>query len=529
MALRDDLEDLLEHIKKTKGYRRTNFKLIDIFEGNLKPHLEMHLMEVLSPKQAVEAAKFIVPINVLQKIIDKLSKIYQQQVTRRILDGRPEDSELLVWYEDNFRINQMMNISNEFFNLTKTTLVEPYIEDGSPKLRVIPNDRFIPYSNNMVNPTKLTHLTVVLAEESHDEERKAIYLTWTDEEVIIWDSGLKIRVDLMERFLEDMPDGVNRFGRIPYVYVNQSSNLLIPKHDTDVLTMTLEIPNQLTYLNYGVGYNAFPITYGIDIDDEGLERAPNAFWSIKSDPDSDKTPQVNTIKPVIDISETLNFIQSELAFWLNTKGIRPGAIGSADAENFVSGISKIVDEMDTVEARKKQIEYFENAEMDLWDLVFNHMHPYWSQRGLIENNTVFTPTALVQTEFLQPTPLETRGDLVANLQAEISAGFISRKRAMKKLNPEMSEDEIEELLEEIDEEKTVEIPEAEEAGQEKERNGETTLDEGHSHVYQIDASGNGSTSTADGHAHEIINEKVQPMDGHTHGLLEESADREAQG
>lgn len=522
MALRDDLEALQKHIKSLTEYRTTNRTLIDIFEGNLKPHLEAHIDKIFSEKQAAESKKFIVSINVLQKIIDKLSKIYQQQVTRRVVEGREQDSELLVWYEENLRVNQMMNISNEFFNLTKTTLVEPYIEEGIPRLRVIPNDTFIPWSNDIVNPTTVTHMTVILFEEKLKEKTNLIYLTYTDEEVLIWDDDLKIRPELMLRFLDDQ-SGINPVGKIPYVYVNASSNLLIPKHDTDVLNLTIEIPNQLTYLNYGVAYNAFPITYAIDVDDAGLKRAPNAFWSIKSDPQSDKQPKVDTIKPIIDITQTLNFIQSELAFWLNTKGIRPGSIGDMSAENFVSGISKIVDEMDTIEARKRQVEYFVNAENDLWTLIFEHMHPYWVQQGLVENRSLFTPTAEVETEFLEPKPLETRGDLVANLKAEIDAGFISRKRALKKLNPELSEEDIEELIREIDEERTVELPDTQEEEKEAEETqemtqGTTSENAGHSHPYSIDQNGNGRTGIVNDHDHEIINGVVQETNGHTHEL-----------
>lgn len=464
MSLRNQLPDLLEVIKAGKGYRKTNHKLIDIYEGNLKPHLEDHINTVLSPIQAEEAKKFCVPINVLQKIIDKLSKIYQQSVSRRVIGGTDQDSELLMWYQENFKVNQMMNIANEFFNLTKAALIEPYIEEGSPRIRVIPNDRFIVYSDSRTNPTKLTHLTVILDEESTEQGNKGVYATWTDDEILIWDDDLKIRVDLMIEMLDGDTSGYNPYGVIPYIYVNQSSNLLQPRHDTDVLALTIEIPNQLTYLNYGVGYNAFPITYGIDIDDEGLQRAPNAFWSIKSDPESDKQPQINTIKPVIDISETLNFIQSELAFWLNTKGIRPGSVGDMSAENFVSGISKMVDEMDTVEARKRQVQFFKNAEYELWSLVFDYLHPYWMMRGLIETRSVFTPTAEVEVEFIEPKPLQTRGDLVTNLKTEVDAGFISRKRAIKKLNPELSDEEVDELILEIDLENTIDLPQGDDDG-----------------------------------------------------------------
>ena len=49
-------------------------------------------------------------------------------------------------------------------------------------------------------------------------------------------------------------------------------------------------------------------------------------------------------------------------------------------------------------------------------------------------------------------------------------------------------------------------------------NGETTINNGHSHRYIIDEKGDGSTSRNKAHEHNIINWKVQTAHGHKHGL-----------
>lgn len=521
MPLLNDLETLEGEISRNAGYRDVNKTLIDIYEGDLKTHLEIHLREIFSPQVYTELLKLLVPINVLQRIVDKLSKIYQEKVSRNVIDGNDQDSELLVWYEDNFRVNQMMNIANEFFNLTKATLVEVFLHEGKPRLRVIPNDRFFVYSDDIVDPTNPTHITLIMGDYLKGAKKVKTYATWTDTEALIWDSDNTVRFDLMEKIWGGLPqaEGVNPFGKMPFVYVENSHNLLIPKHDTDVLDLTLEIPAQISFLNYAIAYNAFSITYGIDIDDEGLNRAPNAFWSIKSDPTSDKKPEIGTIKPQVDISETIKFIETELAFWLNTKGIKPGSMGTLTTENAASGISKMVDEMDTVEARKKQIEFFENGEMELWDLVLNHMHPFWVNNSLIENRSSFSPVAEVVTTFTEPMPLQTRADIVSALKGELDAGFTSRSRVIKKLNPDLSEIEIDELIAEIDNERTIELPETKEIQEETEETEEvTSTNQGHSHFYELDANGNGETSIANGHSHTIVNMVVQEADGHTHRI-----------
>jgi hypothetical protein len=83
------------------------------------------------------------------------------------------------------------------------------------------------------------------------------------------------------------------------------------------------------------------------------------------------------------------------------------------------------------------------------------MHPKWVEAGVVEVKTLFTPGARVVTKFTQPVPLQTRGDLVRDLEAEVMAGFITKKRAISILNSGLRESEVEELLEEIKEERPV--------------------------------------------------------------------------
>lgn len=524
MALRDELKSLEIFIRSNKAYRNTNHELIDIYDGNLEVYLEAKIRNLFGVESFKELQKLLVPINILQKIIDKLSKIYQQKVSRHVLEGTDADSELLVWYEDNFKVNQTMNIANELFNLTKATLIEPYLNKGKPQLRVIPNDRFIVFSDDLVDPTNPTHVTVILDEK----EDKSTFITWTANEVLIWDSDFKIRADLMAQMFAGTiaAEGINPYGgKIPYIYGQAAHNLLIPKHDTDMLSLTLEIPAQISFLNYAIAYQAFSIVFGIDVDDENLVRAPNAFWSIKSDPTSDKKPEIGVIKPQVDITEALGFIEAEIAFWLSTKGIKAGSLGKLSSDNMASGIAKMIDEMDTVEARKKQIDYFENIEMDLWDLVLNHMQPYWVATGMVENRTIFTPTATVNTVFTEPTPFQTRGEIIEVLKLEMEAGFTSRKRALKKLHPDFTEQEIDTLIQEIDDERTLETnqtEETEEKGEETQKEtGETSINDGHKHNFSIDSSGNGSTGVTNGHRHAIIDGVVQREAGHVHKIIRE--------
>lgn len=444
---------LIDHMDNHKQLLAHNRKLFNIYEGDLLPLVKDSLSEHLSPQVFSQMVSRISPINVLIKIVDKLSKIYQQDPSRTVSQGNDTDMELLRFYERSFHINNMMNVSNESFNLYKNNLIQVYAHKGVPQLRSIPSDRFMVYSEDDVDPLNPTHVVLIYGSEKDKYGKdKVIYHAYTDEEFLIFDSDGDIRRDKMALYGNE--DGINQIGKMPFVYINRSKSLLIPMADSDTLKMTVLIPVLLSDLNLAAMYQSFSILYGINVDDENLVMAPNAFWTFKSDGMTDSAPQVGSIKPETDIDSVLKLIEAQLAFWLQSKGIRPGAVGQVSAENMVSGISKMIDESDTTEDRKKQVGYYKVAENQLWDLVTNYMHPYFISSGLIDPMPLFSPMAKIQTNFAQQTPLTNRKTAIEEITMEMDAGLLSRKEAIRRLDPHMTGDEIEERLAEVAEERS---------------------------------------------------------------------------
>lgn len=439
-------DEVIEIVKCKAAYLQQNKVTLDIYEGNLTKYILADLKDQLSNQAFQQQMHRLAPINILPKIIDKLTNIYQTGVTRQVIDGNDTDSELLGWYNKSFCTDDYLNTSNEFFNLCKGSLIYPYLSSGKPKLRVMLNDRFVVYSNDPIDPTKPTHV-IILGDKVDGFD---IYWTWSEDRFQISDSQGKVRGDLMAKYNND---GTNPVQRLPFVYVNESKNHLMPTLDTDTLAMVKLIPIMCSDLNLAAMFQCFSILYTIDLNDNDLKFSPNAVWALKSDPTTDKKPEIGSIKPQVDYEQVLGLIQSQLTMWLSTKGIRAGSIGQLTSDNFASGISKLIDEMDTYESRQKQVGVYVNAESELWDLVLNSMHPYWSDSGMIDNNAKFTPTATVQTKFAVQLPQQSRGQVVRDIRDEFAAGFISRRMALVKLNPEKTDAEIDELIEEIDEER----------------------------------------------------------------------------
>ena len=323
--------------------------------------------------------------------------------------------------------------------------------------------------------------------ECYDEKTRESYLrdvdwfiAYTKYEIMAFDSDK----DYMPQITEELIDGKeNPIDRIPFVYGNRSKQRLIPTQDADLVQMIKMFPVLFTDLGGAIMYQCFTIMYGVDVDTTDLKMSPNAFWDFKSEKASDKKPEIGTIKPEAQAEKVLSFIAHLMGAWAESKSIKVGSIGKMDGENVASGVSKIVDNMDTFEIRKKNIPFFRKEEKDLWDLLAK-MNNHWLESDQIDLELY--PTSVVDElevkrnfniEFEPPRPMENRGEVVDTQIKELNNGLTTTKRAVEKINPELDENEINDLMNEIDAEATermesmLENGEEGNDGEEEEQNG----------------------------------------------------------
>jgi hypothetical protein len=448
MALKDQIPAILQYIKDNGAFTDHNATALDIYEGNLKPYVLDIMQRTLSDNYFQKIKHRALPINILRKVVDKLSKVYLNDPIRTDANYQQFIDDYSYW----LRLNERMNVADEYANLFKGYALEPFVHNGQPKLRVIPYDRFLVMSEDSVDPMTPTMFIKFMGEvqkmDGRGKRKANKYHAYTAEEFISFDSDGDIIYEDMEG-----NDGVNPIGRVPFVYGNRSRINLIPQPDTDVIQLTKIIPVMLTDLSGAVLFQCFSIIYGVDIDSANLVMSPNAYWDLKSDPKSDKTPQVGTIKPEADIERVLQFIASTLAFWLETKGVRVGSIGNLSVDSAASGIAKIIDEMDSFEIRKQNIKFFKNEEYELWSLL-KDMNNYWVRSNQIQYGLIgddFDPTI----EFDEPKPMISRADELNMVIIELNNGLITKEKAIKRLYPDATPEEIKELLDDDIEEAVI--------------------------------------------------------------------------
>jgi hypothetical protein len=437
MALKDKRSEIIQYVRDNRAYLGRNAELYDIYTGNLLPYVLEILKKTLSENYFKKIESRAIPINILERYIDKISAAYENPPKR--IANKEQYQEFVDHYVRHLGLNSKMMAADSYSHLFKGFALEPYWDDTEEKskLRVMPFDRFIVKSENKNDPTAETIFIKILTKTDADGQKKTCYYTYTNEEFdAFFEDGTTDSSALIEN------NGMNPYGVIPQTYGKRSENELLPIQSTDIDVMSKLVSVFLSDLSGAALFQCFSIIYGIDIDMENAVMSPNALWSFRSDAATDKQPQIGTIKPEADIDKLLNFIISSFVLWLETKGIRVGSIGSLDAGNLASGISKIIDEMDVYRVVKKSISAFEYDEQVFWHKLVN-IHNEWVRQGLVTDVGLIGDDFSVAIIFPEPQPKRERKSIIEEKMLEVNAGFKSKRKAIMELNPDMTEQELE--------------------------------------------------------------------------------------
>ena len=441
--LKNKRQEIIKYVKDHAAFININNETLNIYEGNLLPYIDQIMKASLSPNYYNSIKDRVLPINILQRFIDKVSATYSKEPSR--ISENSQNQEFVDFYAEALDIDQSGQIADAYSQMFKGFAWEPYIDkSGRPAIREIPFNSFLVMSDSLVNPEEETIFIKFMGKKTDDEDSLLLHV-YTDTE---FDAFYLSGVEATEYLIEN--EGINYIGVIPFVYGKRQKNRLIPVLDSDMLKICKAIPVMLSDASGAQFYQAFSILYGVDVNFDNAKIGPNVIWSLKSDKDSDKAPIVGTIKPEADTDKIVQFVTTIFTLWLETKGVRIGSVGSIQGGNASSGIAKIIDELDVWEIRKKSQEWFEKDEQELWNIKLPRIHNYWIKTGMVKPSMVpglMPETELdIEVEFEDPKPMQTRAEEVADIKAEIDLGTMTMEQAIKKLHPKYDEDMIQQTL-----------------------------------------------------------------------------------
>jgi hypothetical protein len=462
------IPDLIDHVRRYESYLQFNYKLYEILEGQLRTKVEDSLREELISLAAYSRAiKRIPSINVLRKATDKLSKIYTEPPSR--ITNQKTDQEILESIEDVSGLNSIMHDATRLYNTQRAFAIEPYVDERKQKFRVLAAHQFLPYSDDPVNPNRMTAFIKFLGNENdapttmYNEAGKkiteenirevTILAVYTATEFMIIDTAGRIRYDLMEKM--GIMETVNPFGRIPFVYRSKSTLQLIPYPNQEGYDISILIPKLLTDLNYAAQFQSHSIIWTKNTDLSGQEINPDAVVNLgdQSLENGSGDPEIGTIDPKVDIENILRLIEYETSGYFSSIGIKVQTNGTLSNGRDASGLAKAIDEGDITDERKVQTEMFRTVERELWELT-KLAQDMWSDLAVVEENRKFSPSFIdsFRIKFAEMKPFKSERQLLEEIQLWRDQKLMTRKQALRTLRPEFTEEQIDAWIKELDKE-----------------------------------------------------------------------------
>ena len=366
-------------------------------------------------------------------------------------------------------IDTVMMHANQLLNAMNSCAIEPYLEGRKQKVRAIPNHLFLPFSDDPVDPLKMTVFIKLLGSEQimdhtttsangtnieqqkHNIRTVNIYQAFSDNEVLIFDSEGTIRMDMMSaHWLES---GVNEFGVIPQTYVNSSIFQLIPFANQLGLDISVLIPKLLADLNYSVQFLSHSIIWSRNTDLDGVELNPDAMVNLGDSIEGGTrgTPEIGTIDPQINIEAQLQLVEFELSAYFASIGIKTTGGGQMMPGREASGFAKAMDEGDTTAVRKEQTELFRHVEDKLWEKL-NRVQSVWSTGGMVDESRQFSHTfdESFSIKFAEMKILKTDKEKLEEVKMLRELSLMTKKQALAKIMPDLTDAQLDKWIEELD-------------------------------------------------------------------------------
>lgn len=430
-----NLKAIVTHAIEQQNLLNQYERLADIYSGNLVSYVKVELAKELSESAFKIASQRIASINLIERITNKLSKVYSDTPARATLSD--SDTQIIGEYSSKADVQNVMAQAEIVLNLNKHFALEPYLNNGTINVRVLAPHEFTVYSENEKDPKAMTAFVKYMGSMVKGKKAVNIYWVYTNEFFTVVDSDFEV---LEER--------ENLYGKIPFVYCNSNLFHIQPKPDVDSYNNAILIPKLLTDLNYAVQYQSHSIMYGIDVDASNLKGNPDSFWSIQSSEGENKKPQLGVLSPSVDVDKVLSLVTFTVSEWLTSKGIKPGSIGAIGPDNAASGIAKIVDESDASQVISKNRTLLSKAEKSLWNLI-GLIHNTWLDQDLLSINKGLSENLDVSITFPLQKPIQDPKEKREELKFKLDNKLTSYFRAVKEANPTLSDDEINQLIQEI--------------------------------------------------------------------------------
>jgi hypothetical protein len=423
------------------------------------------------------------PFNFLKKIVQKKSQLYKIPPIRTTeLDS---DQTLVDFYTSELAVDVMMRKANEYYNLHSNTAMYVFPKGDMLQFKVVPphlysivpgefdrTEVFMWIFNNFSQESEViaeTDLSAATGREGFQRDQRGVskvigtdqidtddkkrFIIWSDEKhATITEKGRVILLD------PDKGDEQfdNPIGRAPVVHLQKDTdNEAWAEQGEDASDISILLQRMWTDLATIIKHQGFgqmvvvseeppkKITVGIN----------KTLWLKRQE--GKEAPTVQYVTADSRISEIKETLRDMLFLLLTTNDINPSSVGKADGGSaFTSGIQALLEMSDAIEAMKADQPAHRDAEKDLWDIIARY-HNWMYDTGVLRDDAralgKFSEGFQINIQFSEMKPMETEIDRmnIVNM-GKNTLKLMTKRDALKRLHPQMSDEEIETKLEGLD-------------------------------------------------------------------------------
>jgi len=193
-----------------------------------------------------------------------------------------------------------------------------------------------------------------------------------------------------------------------------------------------------------------------------MQIGPHTLLFLKKDPRGDAAaqPEFAFATPSPDLASSIRLTEMLLAMGLTSEGLDSSMIAtgpnSQGATAYTSGYERLLSQIEEFSASQDDIELFESAEEELFDLLRRWSNALQNVTGPLElrpelKNGIVGENVKLNVSFKTPQMIQSQSEKEDSAIKKIEAGLMSRKMAVMDIY-DVDKDKAEEIIQEIDKE-----------------------------------------------------------------------------
>lgn len=487
MADASELKRIVEEIntEEEKTRRALSLRRYEIYRDGGKRFLLEQLRREFKDDAIKEMR--LAPLNVLKKVINKKSSLYRRGPLRRAdLDS---DQALIDYYAEQWNLDVVMQRANRYYSLDSNLVLYLIPQAGEPmNLKVCPaylysvkvnaNDPVLADAfifnrfeeSGEVAPNKhqagaassgsFSRDTAQVDRKNNRVASGEIEISNNSREYIYWSDEAHYTLDENGAVMVLNPEGgdeqfINPVGLVPVVSIQKENDIEYwARQGEDLVELALTLQLGWSDLLTIAKHQGFSImTIASEEEPKKQEIGINkAVWlKIK---EGSPTPSVDFVQASSPIGEYKAMLMDLMALMLSTNDMNAKElVGSMNGSSINSAAQALVEMADTIEAREEDKATFRDAEKELWMRAAAWHNWLYDVDQLPEEAKAlgkFSDEFSVSIHFSDVKPVESEQERIATVEKLLSMGLITRPEAMKKLYPDLTDEQIEQMLADIE-------------------------------------------------------------------------------